>query len=269
MDDKIKELLRAGKFAVVGVANTLVDLGLFTLLAQVLGWNRYLSNVISYSAGILNSYIWNRSWTFQSRERFFSPALVKFLTVNLSMLALSTAILYLGSGVLGLPQLLVKLGATGVTMVGGFLCNRLWVFSHGEEAAPVVSSVSAVLPAEADRVWQVVTGVEDYGWRGDLSRTEVRGEAQFVEYTREGFPTTFTVTVKEPCRRWEFDLENGNLTGHWTGVFTPRGEETQVEFTEQVTVKKAWMRPFVKSYLQKQQAQFIADLRKALDGQGA
>ena len=259
----MKELLRAGKFAAVGVLNTLVDLGLFTLFAQVLGWDRYLSNILSYGAGMLNSYIWNRSWTFRSRAGFFSPALVKFLAVNLSMLALSTAILYLGSGVLGLPQLLVKLGATGVTMVGGFLCNRLWVFSDG---APVVSSVSAVLPAEAGRVWQVVTGVEDYGWRGDLSRTEVRGEAQFVEYTREGFPTTFTVTAKEPCRRWEFDLENDNLTGHWTGVFTPRGEETQVEFTEQVTVKKAWMRPFVKSYLQKQQAQFIADLRKALEG---
>ena len=32
----MRELLRAGKFAIVGVANTLVDLGIFTLLAQVL-----------------------------------------------------------------------------------------------------------------------------------------------------------------------------------------------------------------------------------------
>lgn len=133
MDNPMRELLRAGKFAIVGVANTLVDLGIFTLLAQVLGWNRYLSNVISYGAGILNSYIWNRTWTFQAKDRFFSPALVKFLAVNLSMLLLSTLILYLGSGILGLPQLLVKLGATGVTMVVGFLCNRFLVFSRREE----------------------------------------------------------------------------------------------------------------------------------------
>ena len=131
------------------------------------------------------------------------------------------------------------------------------------------STIRAVLPADIRTVWDIVTNVDGYTWRSDLDRTEQVSGTQFVEYTREGFPTTFTVTVKEPCRRWEFDLENGNLTGHWTGVFTARGEETQVEFTEQVTVKKAWMRPFVKSYLKKQQARFIADLRKALDGQGA
>ena len=264
----MKELLRAGKFAAVGVLNTLVDLGLFTLFAQVLGWDRYLSNLLSYGAGMLNSYIWNRSWTFRSRAGFFSPALVKFLTVNLSMLALSTAILYLGAGVLGLPQLLVKLGSTGVTMVCGFLLNRLWVFSDGEAAAPVVSAASALLPAGAGRVWRLVTGVEDYGWRSDLSRAEVLEEGRFVEYTRRGFPTLFTVTAAEPCRRWEFDLENESLTGHWTGVFTPQGEETRVEFTEEVTVKKAWMRPLAGLYLKKQQARFLADLRKALEGRG-
>ena len=36
MKPKLQELLRAGRFAIVGVGNTLVDLGVFTLLAQVL-----------------------------------------------------------------------------------------------------------------------------------------------------------------------------------------------------------------------------------------
>lgn len=34
--------------------------------------------------------------------------------------------------------------------------------------------------------------------------------------------TTFTVTVNEPYKRWEFDMENGNMKGHWTGVFTSK-----------------------------------------------
>ena len=37
VDRGFKELLRAAKFAVGGVANTLIDMGVFALLAQVLG----------------------------------------------------------------------------------------------------------------------------------------------------------------------------------------------------------------------------------------
>ncbi len=63
-------------------------------------------------------------------------------------------------------------------------------------------------------------------------------------------------------RRWEFDMENSNMKGHWTGIFTARGDETEIYFTEQVEAKKLFIKPFVKSYLKKQQAQFVADMIK-------
>ena len=28
-----------------------------------------------------------------------------------------------------------------------------------------------------------------------------------VQYTKEGYPTTFTITVVEPYKRWEFDMD--------------------------------------------------------------
>ena len=54
------------------------------------------------------------------------------------------------------------------------------------------------------------------------------------------------------------------MKGHWTGVFTPKGDKTEIEFTEEVTVKKIFFKPFVKGYLKKQQALFVSDLEKAL-----
>lgn len=42
-----------------------------------------------------------------------------------------------------------------------------------------------------------------YSWRSDLSDTKVLDEWRFVEYTKGGFATTFTVTALEPCRHWE------------------------------------------------------------------
>lgn len=127
-----------------------------------------------------------------------------------------------------------------------------------------VSNIKAVFQSDIQKVWEAVTCLEKCTWRSDLGKIEILNEKQFVEYTKEGYATTFTITVAEPCRRWEFDMENDNMKGHWTGVFTRKGEETEIDFTENVVAKKIFMKPFVKAYLKKQQAQYISDLRKAL-----
>ena len=129
-----------------------------------------------------------------------------------------------------------------------------------------ISRTAALLPAEPALVWETVTAVGDYTWRSDLSRTEVLDGDRFVEYTKQGYPTTFTTTVWQPCARWEFDMENARMRGHWTGLFRPADGGTQVVFTEAVTPKNPLLGPFVGAYLKKQQARFLADLKKALEG---
>lgn len=130
-----------------------------------------------------------------------------------------------------------------------------------------VSNIKALITGELQKVWELVLDIENYGaWRSDLSKTEVISDKKFIEYTKEGYPTTFTVTLVEPYRRWEFDMENSNMTGHWTGIFTAKGDETEIDFTERVEAKKWLLKPFLKLYLKKQQAQFVADIRKALGG---
>lgn len=126
-------------------------------------------------------------------------------------------------------------------------------------------NVKAKFQCDIQNVWNIVTDVANYTWRSDLSRTEIISEKQFVEYTKEGYATTFTTIVANPCERWEFDMENGNMKGHWTGVFTEQDGQTVIDFTEDVTAKKWFMKPFVKSYLKKQQAQFISDLQREID----
>lgn len=128
------------------------------------------------------------------------------------------------------------------------------------------SNIKEIIDSDVHKVWKTVLAVEKYSqWRSDLSKTEVTSEKQFTEYTKDGFPTTFTITVKEPYERWEFDMENSNIKGHWIAIFASKGNKTQIDFTECVTAKKIIMKPFVKSYLRKQQAQFVADLKKALE----
>ena len=128
-----------------------------------------------------------------------------------------------------------------------------------------VETVKAEFSCDVQKVWDVVTDLTDWSWRSDLARIEVLSDTKFVEYTKEGYATTFTVTKTEPCRRWEFDMENGNMRGHWTGLFSQKDGKAVIQFTEDVTAKKALMKPFVGMYLKKQQAQYVTDLRKALE----
>lgn len=127
------------------------------------------------------------------------------------------------------------------------------------------STVSAFFPCGIQRVWEVVTNNQDISWRRDVSRVDVSQEGKrFVEYTKDGFPTTFTVTLKNLPLRYEFDIENKNMRGHWTGIFRSEGGGTRIEFTEEVHVKNPILNLFVGSYLKKQQAAYVADLKKAL-----
>lgn len=127
-----------------------------------------------------------------------------------------------------------------------------------------VSNIKITFPRDIQKVWDTITSLENYAWRSDLDRIEVVNDKQFIEYTKEGYATTFTVTITKPCRQWEFDMENDNMKGHWRGVFVSKGDHTEADFTEEITAKKAFMKPFVKMYLKKHQAKYVRDLEKAL-----
>lgn len=130
--DVIKKLFssetwRFIKFGLTGVMNTLVDYMVFLVLSY-LSIDVYLSQAISYTCGMINSYIVNRSWTFKSKNNFFSVQMLRFVVVNLSLLLISLGVLWLGSQ-LGYGKLVSKLCATAVTLGVGFVVNRLWVFN--------------------------------------------------------------------------------------------------------------------------------------------
>lgn len=127
-----------------------------------------------------------------------------------------------------------------------------------------VSNKKALLDCDIKKVWDTVTSLEKYQWRSDLNKIEVLNEKQFIEYTKDNFATIFTITATEAYKRWEFDMENNNIKGHWTGIFTEKDGGTLIDFTENVTAKKLMMKPFVKLFLKKQQETYVSDLKKAL-----
>ncbi len=126
-----------------------------------------------------------------------------------------------------------------------------------------VANIKAVFSCEVEKIFQIVTSLTDYAWRSDISKIEIlESGKEFVEYTKDGYATRFKITVFEPCQQYEFDMENENMKGHWIGVFSYSDGKTMIDFTENVTAKKLIMKPFVKSYLKKQQKAYVSDLKK-------
>lgn len=132
-----------------------------------------------------------------------------------------------------------------------------------------VSTIKAEFQYEVEKVWKMVTSLDNYSWRSDLDKIVVtEPEKEFEEYTKDGYVTRFKITAFDKYKRYEFNMENSNMQGHWTGIFSYRDGTTVVKFTENVTAKKLIMKPFIGSYLKKQQSKYIQDLKNALELNG-
>lgn len=63
-DSQWEAFMQFVKFGLVGLSNTLLTYVVYAILVT-LGLHYQLSNVISYAAGIFNSYYWNNKYVFQ------------------------------------------------------------------------------------------------------------------------------------------------------------------------------------------------------------
>lgn len=117
-----------------------------------------------------------------------------------------------------------------------------------------------------EELWRIVTDNENYFWRSDLDRIEIVDDRHFVEYAKNNFPTYFTITLKKELEEYQFDLENTNLKGKWTGLFRelPNGK-VELDFTEEIEVTHFLMKRLAKFYLKNQQKRYMQDLVRALE----
>jgi putative flippase GtrA len=70
-----KAIKQAIKYGVVGVINTLITAVVIWIMMKLLGCSDVVSNVVGYIAGVLNSFIWNKKWTFKSTEKWMGGAI--------------------------------------------------------------------------------------------------------------------------------------------------------------------------------------------------
>src|SRR5262245_28920103 len=122
------------RFSMVGVANTATDFVLFVFFVQAVGMHVAVANVLSYSVGVLQSFTINSAWTFRGFKGSKPKKFVVFCLVNVTSLAMSTALVWLLS--LVIPLLAAKAASAAASLVVNFTLTRRLVFG-GEERQPM------------------------------------------------------------------------------------------------------------------------------------
>ncbi len=127
------------RFGLVGCVNTTIDL----LVLNGLLWlwpgqgmpRLLLANTIAYACGALNSFFFNRYWTFQRKGPPKAREGVRFLLMTLAAIGCNDLILWFMGNILHPAHLnatlwanISKVAAIGGTILISYLGMRLWVF---------------------------------------------------------------------------------------------------------------------------------------------
>jgi len=117
------------KFCLVGCSNVIVTLTAFYILYNFFAINYLIASILAYSLGIVNSFTWNRLWTFRIRKSDVKREFARFLTVNLIGLGMNVCIMFLLVDVICANALVSQVIAVGLVLVFNFSLVRFWVFS--------------------------------------------------------------------------------------------------------------------------------------------
>jgi putative flippase GtrA len=98
-------VFQIGKSFLVGILNTFIDLGILNLLIWISGfssgWMYTLFKGTSFSVSVVNSYFWNKFWSFEKKSKTELKEFGQFFSITLGGLLIHLVIGSLVVNVIG------------------------------------------------------------------------------------------------------------------------------------------------------------------------
>lgn len=118
------------RFSIVGVVNTTIDFLMFTVFNELVGVGYITSQIIGYSFGIINSFIFNKKWTFKERKinKKVLYELMQFIVVNLVSLIITVFVMNFLAKNLNINVYLAKVIVTIIAQATNFVAYKFIVF---------------------------------------------------------------------------------------------------------------------------------------------
>ncbi|MCS7205765.1 MAG: GtrA family protein [Leptospiraceae bacterium] len=115
------------KFSLVGVVNTLITLSLIYLFTVILQINYLLANGIGYVAGFLNSFFWNKFWTFRSRGKIGREFLLFLIVFGISY-GFQFFVLLILVEIISFDEFFSQILSMGFYTLANFFLNKYMTF---------------------------------------------------------------------------------------------------------------------------------------------
>jgi putative flippase GtrA len=122
------------RFVLVGCTNFIVSFAAFYgsyhyLPLGELDVRAAVANVLAYAAGMINSFVLNRAWTFRAAGHA-AVHMWRFIVLNAATLAASTLVMFVLADWAGYPELAVWLPLTVAILTTHYLGMKYWAFAE-------------------------------------------------------------------------------------------------------------------------------------------
>ena len=210
---------QVSRFAVVGLASTLVHVAVFNLLVAWFAMPPLAANLAGFALAFGLSFSAHSGWTFSARQGAGSVVaptqrgaeLTKFFATALAGFALNSLIVFVTMDWAKLPSAAPSVLMVTVTPLFLFALNRFWVFS-GRFEADATKGTRPSLSAQArrDLRWLAVVGLATLLCLAPLfipGELGKGGDARFHLVWQNALLRTWSWT--SPYPRWMPDLVDG------------------------------------------------------------
>ena len=123
-----KLLIQIFKFGIVGGIAFIIDYLSLIICKEVFHLNTLSSAAIAFTISVIYNYIASVKWVFDvNKEKNEKTNFIIFIVLSIVGLIITEIIMWLGSDVMGISYLIVKIVATAIVMIFNFITRKMFL----------------------------------------------------------------------------------------------------------------------------------------------
>lgn len=116
------------KFGIVGGIAFVIDYGIMVISKELLGFSILLSAGLGFTISIIFNYIASVKWVFNvNKDKNEKKNFILFMIFSVIGLILTELIMFVGTNIINISYLIVKIAATAIVMVFNFITRKLFL----------------------------------------------------------------------------------------------------------------------------------------------
>lgn len=121
-------LIQIFKFGIVGGIAFLIDYIVLFCCKEFIGLSVLLSAAIAFTVSVVYNYIASVKWVFDvNKEKSAKKNFVIFIILSIIGLIITEIIMWIGSDIIKINYLIVKIIATAIVMVFNFITRKMFL----------------------------------------------------------------------------------------------------------------------------------------------